>query len=73
MHGWTLERRKRQAELIHRWKPWIRSTGPRTEAGKAVSRLNAFKHGCRSKEARALERMLAQFARTEREIRSTVL
>ena len=54
-HGWNSERRQRQSEAIRRWKPWKRSTGPRTEAGKAVSRLNAFKHGCRSKEARALE------------------
>ena len=32
---WTKERRARQAELIRTWKPWKRSTGPRTPAGKA--------------------------------------
>jgi hypothetical protein len=33
---WTKERRARQAELIRTWKPWTRSTGPRTAAGKAA-------------------------------------
>ena len=34
-NGWTPERRARQAELIRNWKPWERSTGPRTTDGKA--------------------------------------
>lgn len=46
-HGWTPERRARQAEAIRRWKPWESSTGPRTEAGKAVTRRNASKGGVR--------------------------
>ena len=29
-------------------KPWSKSTGPKSENGKAISRLNAFKHGERS-------------------------
>ena len=32
--GWSPERRARQAALIRRIKPWLRSTGPKTEAGK---------------------------------------
>ena len=44
-NGWTLERRARQAELIRRWRPWEKSTGPRTEAGKAVVSRNAYKGG----------------------------
>jgi hypothetical protein len=43
--GWTDERRKRQAERIRAQKPWEKSTGPRSEAGKARSSLNAYKHG----------------------------
>ena len=39
--GWTEERRRKQAEAIKKWKPWEKSTGPRTEAGKARTRLNA--------------------------------
>lgn len=48
-NGWSQERRKRQSLLIHRWNPSNRSTGPRTDVGKARSSLNALKHGGRSK------------------------
>jgi hypothetical protein len=41
-HGWTPERRARQAALIHTWRCWERSTGPRTTAGKAVSAQNVI-------------------------------
>jgi hypothetical protein len=43
MAAWTEERRRRQAEAIRKWKPWEKSTGPRTEAGKARSRMNALR------------------------------
>jgi len=51
--SWTPERRKKQSEAIHRWKPWNKSTGARTEAGKAISARNAFKGGQRA-EMRAI-------------------
>jgi hypothetical protein len=41
-HGWTPERRARQAALIHTWKPWTASVGPRTAAGKAKSSQNVI-------------------------------
>ena len=41
--GWTEERRERQAKAIQTWKPWQRSTGPRSAAGKAVAARNAYK------------------------------
>ena len=41
--SWTPERRARQVELIKLIKPWEKSTGPRTEAGKAISARNAYK------------------------------
>lgn len=44
-NGWTPERRARQAELIRSWKPWERSTGPRTAEGKARTSRNGFKGG----------------------------
>ncbi|MGH8608751.1 MAG: hypothetical protein ACREX9_15455 [Gammaproteobacteria bacterium] len=47
-NGWTSERRVRQAALIHRWKPWKRSTGPKTPEGKARVVRNAFKGGLRA-------------------------
>lgn len=34
---WTPELRARQAPAIHAWRPWERSTGPRTPSGNAVA------------------------------------
>ena len=47
--GWTPERRAQQAACIREWQPWRRSTGPRSEAGKAQSSMNGLKHGGRSR------------------------
>lgn len=33
---WSPERRARAAEVMRRTKPWLKSTGPRTEEGKAA-------------------------------------
>jgi len=41
MPRWDDEARQRQAELIKEWKPWRKSTGPRTVAGKAASAQNS--------------------------------
>ncbi len=46
---WSPERRAKQAELIRSAKPWLKSTGPRTDAGKARCAANALKHGFRSR------------------------
>lgn len=54
---WTPERRVRQAELIRLWKPWEKSTGPRTSDGKAKAARNAWKGG-KWRELRELRRML---------------
>ena len=71
-HGWTPKRRKRQAKLIHQWKPWEKSTGPKTEEGKAVSKMNALKHGMRSGEIRAMEALMSFYAKVERQIRKNI-
>ena len=42
-NGWTEERKARQREMIRTWRPWEKSTGPRTETGKQVSSRNAVK------------------------------
>ena len=66
-NGWTLERRASQAERIREWRPWERSSGPKTEAGKAVVACNAWKGGTR-KVLRELSRALSE----QREVLRTV-
>lgn len=56
-NGWSLERRARQAELIRSWRPWERSTGPRSAEGKTRTAHNADKGGHRQ-TLRELSRML---------------
>lgn len=55
--AWSAERRARQAAAIHRWAPW-RTAGVRSTAGKAISRMNALKHGGRSALAKRLSTLL---------------
>lgn len=43
----TPEHRKRQAELIRKWKPREKSTGPKSRLGKSVATRNAWKGGVR--------------------------
>jgi hypothetical protein len=45
--GWTPGRKAKQAQVIQRWKPWQRSTGPKSADGKAKVARNAFKGGNR--------------------------
>ena len=59
-NGWTVERKKRQSEMIKEWKPWEQSTGPKTDSGKDTSKMNAYKHGLRSEEFRRLINALRQ-------------
>jgi hypothetical protein len=46
--SWTRKRRARQSSAIQRWRPWEKSTGPRTPQGKARVSRNAFRGGSRS-------------------------
>lgn len=43
-NGWTPERKAKQSELIHRWRPWEKSTGAKTVEGKAIVAKNAVKY-----------------------------
>lgn len=55
---WTQKDRERQAEVLRRVKIWEQSTGPKTPEGKAVSKMNAFKHGQSSSEIKNIRRLL---------------
>ncbi len=61
--GWSPERRAKQAEAIKRWRPWERSTGPRTAEGKAASAANgalAWPLGSARSVLRELRRVLRE-------------
>ena len=47
--GWSPERRQRQSQAIKEWKPWSKSTGPKSAAGKAQVSHNAYKGAHRIK------------------------
>jgi hypothetical protein len=63
-NGWTPARRRQQARAIRRWRPWDRTTGPRTVAGKARSAHNRDRGGRRQRE---LMRALDAAIRAQRE------
>lgn len=66
MHGWTSERKARQAELIRTWQPWERSTGPASAEGKAIVARNAWGGGERIK-LRQMVREINQLLTAHRE------
>ena len=63
---WTQERRQHAADRIRARKPWLVSTGPKTQAGKSVSKMNAYKHGRRSGSVLARRRALVHFLREQK-------
>ena len=71
MPRWTPTERLRQAERIRALCPWTKSTGPRTEAGKARSSRNAWKGGVRA-EAAVYARMLRSMANVTRTVTKTL-
>jgi hypothetical protein len=58
-NGWTPERRAKQREAMLRRAPWKKSTGPKSQSGKNISKNNSFKHGHRGAEWREFYRLLA--------------
>lgn len=67
--GWPPARRKRQAELIRRTKPWLKTTGPRTRQGKDAVRHNACKHGFYDENWRRFRQVLLAQRRFLKEAR----
>lgn len=64
-NGWTAERRRKQSQLMMTTRPWERSTGPKTEQGKANSSRNAFKGGFRQQIQDMRKLLKAQQAQLE--------
>lgn len=62
---WTQERRAFQAAVARKHRPWEKSTGPKTPAGKARASQNAVKSG------RFSERELDLFAKIRDYIEAT--
>ena len=71
-YRWTAAgRRKRQAcasatALLH--QPWLQSTGPRTQAGKAVSRQNAIKWGHRIEQPEIVIEAIREMVQSQRAV-----
>lgn len=57
--GWSPARREKQSAMMRARRIWEKSTGPRTDGGKARSALNATKHGHRGAEWREFYKLLA--------------
>ena len=72
-NGWTQERRARQAALIRTWKPWERSTGARTAAGKARSIRNADKPESFNRRMLAMKKEVAALVAQAKEIRRLII
>lgn len=66
-NGWTPERRRRQAQAIHRWQPWTHSTGAKTPEGKATSARNAYKGGFTA-QLRALKAQTNQMLKAQKDM-----
>ena len=63
-NGWTEARRKKQAQQIQNWQPWLYSTGAKTQEGKQKSARNAYKGGYWLQE-RKLKKQLNQALREQ--------
>ena len=71
-NGWTDQRKARQAQAIRRWRPWERSTGPRTETGKARVSRNADRGGARQAiraVAREINALVGEYRATVKRLR----
>ena len=55
---WSPEARAAARLRVISSKPWKKSTGPRTERGKKISSMNAYKHGYYSQEMRDIRALL---------------
>lgn len=66
--GWTPSRQAAQSAAIRQWRPWERSTGPRTADGKRRVSRNVYRGGRRA-EFRQLMRQVRALLCCERRIK----
>ena len=59
MRQWTLQERQQQAQLIQQWQPW-KTAGVKTPEGKAISCMNAKKHGAFGAETKRIWQVLRE-------------
>ena len=64
----TLKQKKLQSERIKSVKPWLKSTGAKTQEGKAISKMNALKTKPTLNQIMKDYRMLMKQQRELREI-----
>lgn len=69
-NGWTPERRARQAMLIRSWRPWEKSTGPKTPEGRAVVSRNAYTGGKWIEDRRLMKELNAMLREQKRAVES---
>ena len=72
MRNWTPEARKAQSEAIRRWQPWKNSTGPKTQDGKNLCRLNAQRHGRYNANINARRREMSKILAHQRRFLQSV-
>jgi hypothetical protein len=68
--SWTPERRAAHRAAIQNWKPWTKSTGPRSAEGKKRSSMNAFRNGGRTVHILRLKALLAHHRQWLRLVRA---
>ena len=68
MRNWIEEQRQWQRELIQLWKPWMKSTGAKTEAGKKRSSRNSLKTG-KSLETRHMIKQLNKLLKDQNRLK----
>lgn len=66
----TPKQRQLQRERIMKSKPWLKSTGPKTEIGKSISKMNALKV---SPELHTLIKEMNCLMKQQKEIWNTVV
>jgi len=58
--------------MIHQWRPWERSTGARTEAGKAISSRNACQPNSFPNQLKAMNKLLREHKQLLRELNDVI-